>query len=312
LSRWPRPWTQLAAVALALLTSVYSLAAVIPTAYARSPVVAAVPADALPLGAAFAEGLELLGARVDTPTVRVGDWAWLTLYWRGRPDMAPGAPLAAQGLFGRDFHRIGVLTGYPGRGNSPATLWPTGEIIADRMAVRVLAGSPAPVEARLSVKLGEDAESVDVGTVKVVSAQWPERVEPLASLGEGIELGGAELSPDAAAPGETVEVRLRWQVTAPPGPALLHLFAHLGDPAQPPLAQADGPVTGGQYPSRLWAAGEVFDETVPLALPADLPPGEYPIHIGLYDFASGVRLPLSIEGERAPNDAYPVGTLVVR
>lgn len=312
LSRWPRPWTQLAAVALALLTSVYSLAAVIPTAYARSPIVVALPADAQPLDAAFAEGLELIGARVDTPVVRVGDWAWLTLYWRGRPDMTPGAPLASLEVFGRDFHRIGVLTGYHGRGNYPATLWPTGEIIADRMAVRVLAGSAAPVEARLAVKLGEDAESVDVGTVKVVPAEWPERVEPLAMLGEGIELVAVELSPAAATPGETVELRLRWQVTAPPGPALLHLFAHVGDPAQPPLAQADGPVMGGQYPSRLWAAGEAFDETVLLPLPADLPPGEYPVHIGLYDFASGARLPLNINGERAPNDAFPVGVLVVR
>jgi len=109
-----------------------------------------------------------------------------------------------------------------------------------------------------------------------------------------------------------VDVRLRWQVTAPPGPALLHLFAHLGDPSAAPLAQTDGPVMGGEYPASLWAAGEVFDETISLSLPGDLPPGEYPITIGLYDFAGGGRLPLVVEGERLPTDAVTIGRLTVR
>lgn len=312
LSRWPRPWVQWIAVILALLTSVYSLVVVLPTAYARSPIVAALPGDASPLDIAFPKGLDVIGSQVDTPVVRVGDWAWLTLYWRRYAEMTPGAPLARLEIFGRGFHRIGLLTGYHGRGNFPATLWPAGEIIADRMAVRVLENSPAPVEARLTIKLDEEAGGIDVGTVKVVPVEWPERTEPLATLGEGIELAAADLSRETAAPGETVELHLRWQVTAPPGPALLHLFVHLGDPAQPPRAQADGPVMGGEYPSRLWEAGEVFDETVTLALPADLPPGEYPINIGLYEYDSGARLPLNIDGVRAPNDIFNVGTLVVR
>ncbi|HRO24826.1 MAG TPA: hypothetical protein PLR07_11095, partial [Promineifilum sp.] len=115
-----------------------------------------------------------------------------------------------------------------------------------------------------------------------------------------------------AAPGDTVEIRLRWQVAVPPGPALLHLFAHLGNPSAAPLAQTDGPVMGGEYPSSLWVAGERFDETISLSLPADLPPGEYPVNIGLYDFATGARLPLVANGERTPTDAFTVGMLTIR
>ncbi len=311
LSRWPRPWTQLLAVAAALITSVYCLAVVIPTTYARPPVVAALPNDAIPLDVAFPEGLELLGVRVESPVVRAGDWVWLTAYWRAPEELPPGAPLAHVELFGRGFHRAGLQTGYHGRGNAPATLWSPGEIVADRMAVRVLADTVAPVEARLTIKLDEEARGFDVATVKLVPATWPEATTPLATLGQGIELMAAELSPSAAAPGDLVAVRLGWQVTAPPGPNLLHVFVHLGDPTQPPLAQYDGPVMGGEYPARLWAAGERFDETVTLTLPADLPFGDYPVTVGLYDFATGARLPLAVEGQRQPNDAFTIDELLV-
>ena len=310
LGRWPRPWTQLGVIGLALLTSVYSLAVVIPSAYALPPP-AAVSAEATPLDIQFPEGLELLGARVETAEARPGDWAWVTLYWSALPNRTDGAPLVYLELFGRDYERIGLQSGYHGRGNYPATLWPVGEIVADRAAVRVLDDAAAPVEARLTVKLDETLSGIDIGTVKVIPAHWPEPVMPIATLGDSIELASAEVSTTSAAPGETVEVHLRWQVIAPPGPAQLHLFAHLGDPAAQPLAQADGPVMGGQYPARLWAAGEVFDETVALTLPGDLPPGEYPVTVGLYDFDSGLRLPLWADGRRLPTDALPVSSLLI-
>ncbi len=314
LSRWPRPWLQRAAVALALATSVYCLLAVIPPTFARPPVVAAVPAEAAPLDTRFAEGLELLGARVETAEARPGEWVWLTLYWRAEP--GAGAPLLHLELFGRGFERIGNVVAYHGRGGWPAALWPAGGIVADRIAAQVRlddsADPAAPVEARIAVKLDEEADSVDVGTVKVVPAAWPERVAPQATLGEGIELAAARLTTTTAAPGDSVAVHVRWQVAAPPGPADLHLFVHLGDPTQAPLAQSDGPVMGGEYPPRLWAAGEVFSESVTLTLPADLPPGDYPVQLGLYDFATGVRLPVLLDSLPSPTNTYPLGVLVVR
>ena len=217
-------------------------------------------------------------------------------------------------MFGRGYDRIGEVVAYPGRGNYPATLWPQGQLIADRLAARVVLDDPAaaPVLARVGVKLDEDADSRDVGVVKVVPVTWPRRVEPLARLGDGIELASANLASATARPGESVAVGVNWQVVSAPGAADLHLFIHLGDPTQAPLAQADGPVMGGEYPARVWAAGEAFDETVMLALPAGLPPGDYPINLGLYDFATGVRLPVVINGQRSATDTVPVGTVSVQ
>ncbi len=55
----------------------------------------------------------------------------------------------------------------------------------------------------------------------------------------------------------------------------------------------------------------MFDETVSLTLPVDLPPGEYPVNVGLYDFDSGQRLPVIVAGQRQPTDAFTVGQLQI-
>lgn len=312
LSRWPRPWIQLAVLGPALVTTVYSLAVVIPTAYARPPLVAGAPSPGV-IAFAFPDGPAVVDAGIDTPVVRPGDWVWTTIRWRDHPATTGVAPLVQLEAFGRAFHRIGTLTSYHGRGNYPATLWPAMAVIDDRLAVRLDADAVAPVEARLTVRLSGDDERIDIGTVKVVPREWPGRMPPLATLGDGVELAAVDLSTTTAAPGETLTVRLRWQVTAPPGPGLRHVFVHLGDPTQPPLAQTDGPVMGGEYPMALWATGEVFDETIALTLPDDLPPGDYPVHVGLYDYDSGARLPVTVGGERRPTDVFTANqSLTVR
>jgi hypothetical protein len=310
LGRWFRPWLQSLIAGLALLTSVFCLVVLTPFAYGRPPSVDAVPAGAAPLSIAFPEGLELLGAEVETAGAEPGDWVWVTLYWRAQPGRRGDPPLVHLELFGRDFERVGETVAYHGRGNYPAMLWPEGAIIQDRLAVQLESWAMLPALGRLTVKLGEDAARQDVGTVKLAPAAWPEPLAPLARFGDSVELNTAEVSAARAAPGETVEVRLGWQVLAPPA-ADLHVFVHLGDPTQPPLAQSDGPAMGGQYPAFLWADGEVFGETVSLALPADLPPGEYPINVGLYDFATGARLPVLVGESRQPTDTFTAGRLTV-
>jgi hypothetical protein len=91
----------------------------------------------------------------------------------------------------------------------------------------------------------------------------------------------------------------------------LTTFVHMGDPNQPPLAQADGPAIAGDYPSRFWESGEIFDDRYDLRMPPDLGAGCYPVHVGLYDPSTGQRLPVWINGERQPYDALMVGWLTL-
>ncbi len=182
--------------------------------------------------------------------------------------------------------------------------------MADPLGVRVDKGVSVPARGRIFVRLADPDGSVEVGAIKMVPAAWPPPTDEVLAQIEGVELVRAVLGQAAAEPGQTVSVQLRWQVIEPPGRELT-TFVHLGDPASPPLAQGDSPPLGGHYPTGLWATGEVIDDEYSLALPADLPPGRYPLTVGLYDPASGLRAALEVDGRRQPNDAFPIGWLTV-
>jgi hypothetical protein len=55
----------------------------------------------------------------------------------------------------------------------------------------------------------------------------------------------------------------------------------------------DQPLTQNVYPSSLWSPGELIPDTVTIPLPNSLPSGEYSLWVGLYDFATGQRLPIA-------------------
>jgi hypothetical protein len=50
---------------------------------------------------------------------------------------------------------------------------------------------------------------------------------------------------------------------------------------------------GGAYPTTRWRPGEVVVDPYAIILPDDLPPGEYPVEVGLYLAETGQRLPVS-------------------
>jgi hypothetical protein len=53
------------------------------------------------------------------------------------------------------------------------------------------------------------------------------------------------------------------------------------------------PAGGGGTPTSAWLAGQQVAVPLPLALPPNLPAGEYEVVLGLYDAGSGERLPVS-------------------
>lgn len=314
LSRFRYGW--LAAV-LALGTAVYALSITIPQAYARPPLVtmADIPATAVRFDAPLGP-LELIAAEVAETATHPSDWqpgdwqpgGWveMTLYWRmgERPSTAPVEVIE---ILGREWASAGKVHMYHGNGRYPATLWPTDRIIAEQVAVQLDNDTAVPTQARIIVKLLDVPGEVEIGRIKVTPREWPKAdTAVLAQFGDGIQLTHADLIPTTTG----VDLQLRWQVTAAPQKELT-VFVHGGDPTQPPLVQADGPPLNGNYPTSLWEAGEVIEYTVTLPLPEG-EAGEIPIHIGLYDPATGVRLPVTVNGERQPFDAYGVGRATSR
>jgi hypothetical protein len=67
------------------------------------------------------------------------------------------------------------------------------------------------------------------------------------------------------------------------------------------VAQADSHPREGRYPTWLWESGEIVED----AHTFDSTPetGRYRILIGLYDPATGLRLPLIVDGQPVAGDA---------
>ena len=126
-----------------------------------------------------------------------------------------------------------------------------------------------------------------------------------------IVLAGFELPPGATArAGDTLPIALTWQSRA----ALdvnYTLFVHLAlTPDSPPLAQEDAQPCDNSYPTTWWTPGEIIEENRRIAIPANAPPGQYVMTTGIYDLATGKRLPIrSVDG--AAGDQFALGRVTI-
>lgn len=313
LSRWSRRWAYPVASLAALATAVYCVGFLIPQTYTPPQVIeeAGLSAEAVRFDHDMGLGLEIVAGKVHTISANPGDSVALTLYWRAQDSTTTPAIVVPE-ILGREYRQIGSLPeSYHGGGLFPSTLWPRDGIVQERIELPLADEVSTPTEGRVVVHLDEQEEYLLVGSVKVVPRAWPQSSGMVvARLGDGIALSEASLGTTTASQGATVPVYLQWQISDAPGKDLT-TFVHLGDPTQPPLAQADGLAVGGDYPSRFWDEGEVFDDRYDLRLPVDIPRGRYPVHVGLYDPQTGRRLPVWIDDVRQSYDGLLVGWIVV-
>jgi hypothetical protein len=118
-----------------------------------------------------------------------------------------------------------------------------------------------------------------------------------ARLGDVIQFHGYDLDPDGVLhPGGTLTFDLYWEAIGKI-PLDYTVFIHLLGPFNPTTegpvwAQHDGQPLEGQYPTRSWLVGPVIKDRHVVTLPPDMPPGEYPIEVGLYNLVTGERLPV--------------------
>lgn len=117
--------------------------------------------------------------------------------------------------------------------------------------------------------------------------QMPQPLDTLrpATFGSDVALRGysgpAEIENDAA-----TSIRLFWSIQTAPKSSYT-LFAHVIGPDGKRYAQVDLPL-----PTDQWQANRYEMTDLPFQLPANAPPGEYHVFIGLYNPANGERLPV--------------------
>ena len=237
--------------------------------------------------------LTLLGADLPQAAANAGDTVPLTLYWRSdaattedlsvtltlrTPDGSPAATVS-----------VPPVAGYDTR------LWQPGDAWRGQHRLRLpaeLASGVYALWAALPRQVGEAQVGELTLTAPARSFALPAMQVSAAGVFEGVGvLAGYSLTPTAGA----LTVQLVWQATATP-PVSYKVFVHLQGEGGRVWAQSDGVPAGWARPTTGWLAGEYVLDEHTLALPSDLPAGDYTLYVGLYDPDTNARVPLSGPG----------------
>lgn len=117
-----------------------------------------------------------------------------------------------------------------------------------------------------------------------------------AEFGGQIKLNGYTL--------DSNRLTLFWQAITQPQTDY-SVFIHLRNAQNATVAQWDRQPLEGAYPTRLWQPAETLADPLTLSLPADLPPGDYRLAIGLYRLDTLERLPLYGTGVYGTGETVP-------
>jgi uncharacterized membrane protein len=137
--------------------------------------------------------------------------------------------------------------------------------------------------------------------------------QPLrATFGEQIVLEGVTITTTALSAGATLPFTLFWRAQQP-ATFDYNLFAHLLDEADNKVAQLDWQPHDAisQLPATAWIVGQPVVDTQSLTLPPTLPPGNYRLIVGWYNWQDNKRLPAT-GPHSAAGDVVMVAHLAVK
>jgi hypothetical protein len=116
-----------------------------------------------------------------------------------------------------------------------------------------------------------------------------------------VHLRGFDIDTLSAQPGGEIPLTLYWQADGPTDISYL-VFVHLVGPDGMIHGQVDRPPLNGAAPTHTWVSGQVVVDDMMLPVLSDAPPDAYHIAVGLFDLATGLRLPVfDAAGEELPN-----------
>ena len=236
-----------------------------------------------------AANLALLGYSLNTASPRQGERLQLTLYWHA-PGLASPDPLSIL-LAG---HLLYI--GQPVQDTFPFWEWSPGQLVTDRYLLKLAPDFP-PGPADLTANL-KGYGSATLGILDVIPV---ERLftAPAPVIASGIAFSNTiALYGYALQPREKTSLTLYWQALTS-DLADYTVFVHVLDAAGQVVAQSDAQPRDGAYPTSLWAANEFISDTYTF----DLPPGAYPLELGLYLPETGERLPVVDSAGRSLGDA---------
>ncbi|HEV8632732.1 MAG TPA: glycosyltransferase family 39 protein [Chloroflexota bacterium] len=213
------------------------------------------------------------------------------------------------------------------------TVWRVGEAAAEQV-VRTTGPQGEAVATRTTGLEGPNGSVLRLQIAPPVGARWTPggyRVDLGLRVAGGSETSWRELSrlrvepgapaPPAAEPQHQLEavfggaarlrgyspstdggLTLHWESVAPLERSY-HVFVHALDGGGAIAGQSDGPPAAGRAPTDGWSVGDRVDD--PRAVSAR--PGSYRVIVGLYDPATGARLPSSTGGDHVALGTVQLG-----
>ncbi len=302
-------WLALPPMALFLL-SLYSVAWVIPSAYAYPSLVTPddVPQEARRPPITYDGRIQLVGALAQPTTVRPGDTFELTLYWR-KMDMVPYNASLFIHVLGRDFEDVAQINTYPGWGNAPTQYWPLDQVLVDRYLVTLPGRMETPTKLLVDVGLYDYESKQPYPAILDSNGSPPLGLLVLRALPSSspaykiahptdfyvdnlLQLAGYELAAMSYRPGDTLSLGLFWRALSPIADDY-QVFVHVVNAAGERVAGFDKTPLDGWWPTTMWEPGQLVNDEIAVPLPGDLPAGEYELRVGLYRLSDLQRLPLT-------------------
>jgi hypothetical protein len=255
------------------------------------------------------DGLELLGADLAPAELMAGERLGVTLYWQARQSSSADGQFRLRLVDAAGAIQQELLI-RPVGNTYPADRWLAGDRFKGQFGLWLPEDAPAgtyrlelvpelPQQqtggwATLRRLLGQEEVGVKLGQVDVEALPSTPPSTPiptpadltlsnpvLATLGEQVRFLGYDLEAESLHAGETVSFTLYWQALSPM-PFSYSVFTHLLDPLDQVLAQKDGVPREGTYPTTQWQTGEVIADVYRFVIPPDIPPGRYPLEVGMY------------------------------
>ncbi|GIK43511.1 MAG: hypothetical protein BroJett011_73440 [Chloroflexota bacterium] len=268
------------------------------------------------------------------PTLQPSSLLPITLRWQARRWMADPLIVSLK-LLDKDFGVGGERQATLGD-RYPNVLWVPGEVIEETYPLRLNPDAP-PGLYRLEISLLRQDKTLPNGYqyIPLTAAEtdighnlYPATFRLLdpadgtpppypfsAQLGDSVQLTGFDLQPQSKIENprpsdrqSKILLALYWQSTAKIT-SNYTAFTQLVGPDGQVWAQWDNPPQAGRYPTTAWADQDSVVDRYTLALRDGAPNGEYRLLVGMYDPATGQRLPAFVNGQPQPDNAVVLTTL---
>jgi hypothetical protein len=253
--------------------------------------------DALFGDAATGDALRLAGFDLGIGSPAPGQRGTVALHWQPLRRLNSDYTTFVH-LVNADGRVIGASDHRPGGVYYPTSLWKPGETLLDTHTLTMdadLGRPPYAVEVGVYTGEGELRRLGQPQRIGVIGGPRPPDAIPAdlahrldADFGGQIALRGY----DSAVQPDGLVLRLYWQALGAPT-ADYTVFVHVLDRGGKIVAQHDGQPLGGALPMRAWSPGEIVADAVSIPMAQTLAPGAYRLIAGLYNAATGARLPVA-------------------